>query len=92
MRSGDHLLWDAHLAVGRARADRSALAASFHALAGGLRQSFAQLGDALRAATFPILDLVIAATPVEDREPVSWEVERERFLRGLPGYDPWSES
>jgi hypothetical protein len=36
-----------------------------------------------RRAAFLILDVAVDLTPIEDRPPTSWEVEREQFLRGL---------
>ena len=35
-------------------------------------------GDATRQ-----LDMELELTPLEDQAPVSWEVERERFIRDL---------
>lgn len=72
--------------------DTDALDAAIRKLNRDIKAAMAANYEAMAQTTFVLLDMVAALTPVEDREPVSWEVERERFMRGLPGYDPRSES
>lgn len=51
-----------------------------------IADAFGRLAEAAQRTAFAVLDVTIEHAPVEDRQPVSWEVERERFLRGVPGY------
>lgn len=92
-RSGEHALWDAHL-VRLAALPRLA---AFAAVEQEIRQAVRRMGistsqamvgmrracEAMRRASFSLLDLRLELTPVEDRPATSWEVEREQFLRRL---------
>lgn len=48
-----------------------------------LAASVERLRSAATQAAFAVLDHTLAETPLEDRPVVSWEVEREEFLRRL---------
>lgn len=49
--------------------------------------SLSKFTDACNRAAFSMLDLHHDLAPVDEQPVVSWEVERERFLRSLPDYD-----